>query len=489
MLRLVAVLAVSLIGFTAIAQDSLVVRSAAAPTVTEHSTMLHGKKVDYTATAGYLPIVNHSTNETEAYMFYTAYTKKNETLNRRAIIFAFNGGPGSATIWLHMGALGPKMANLTPDGAFPKPPFKAVDNPDSWLEFADIVCIDAVGAGFSRTVKVGERKFFGVQPDIEAFSEFIRAWITQNKRWTSPLYVCGESYGGIRAGGLCKSLLDNGIALNGMIIVSGVMNYQTLSFSRGNDLGYLTFTPSYAATAWYHKKLSPRLMRDQQATLKEVHAWVDKDYALALNRGDAMSDAEKNQVAAKLAEYTGLSKAFVVRSNLRINPSNFYKELLREEGKTIGRLDARLTGADANDVGSSPEYDPSSAAMTSPYVTAFHDYLSNDLKFPIDRKYFVFGAVNPWDFGGGRSYPDTSEPFRQCLVQNPSMRVLFTYGYYDFACPFASMKYTLEHMDMHPDRRKNMDFKIYQAGHMMYIEEGSRTQLRNDVEAFVRGSL
>jgi carboxypeptidase C (cathepsin A) len=448
----------------------------------------NGQTLEYTADAGYLPIINHSTNETEAYMFSVAYTKNGVDPHTRPVMFAFNGGPGSATVWLHMGALGPKMANLTDSGEFPVPPFKAISNPDTWLEFADIVCIDAIGAGLSHTVKPGERKFFGVQPDIEAFGEFIRLWITQNKRWASPLYVCGESYGGIRAGGLCKWLLDNGIALNGMVIVSGVMNYQVLSFSRGNDLAYLTYLPSMTATAWYHKKLSARLQRDLQATLKEVQAWADRDYVLALQKGDSISEGEKKTIAAKLSEYTGISQKFILLSNIRIRDSHFYKELLRDDGATIGRLDARIKGADASGVTSNVEYDASSAAMTAPYMSCLYDYLTDDLKFAFQRKYFTFGAVNPWDFGGGRSYPDTSEPFRACLVQNPSMKVLFTYGYYDFACPFGSMKYTLDHMDLHPDRRSNLEFTIYPAGHMMYIEKGSRKKLADDVRSFVRRS-
>lgn len=455
---------------------------------TEHRVTTRSGVVSYIAEAGHLPIVNAGTGETEAYMFHVNYFRKDVDTKNRPVIFAFNGGPGSATMWLHMGALGPKMANISDDGALAKPPYRPLDNPDTWLEFADIVCIDAIGTGYSRTAKVGERKFFGMQADIDAFAEFIRVWIGKNKRWGSPLFLCGESYGGIRAGGLCDALLDNGIALNGVIVVSGVMNYQTLSFSKGNDLPYIVYLPTYTATAWYHKKLSKRLQGNLESTIQEVKKWIDTEYAPALHMGDALPADRRSKIAKKLSEYTGLSESYVLKSNLRIRDFYFYKELLREEGYTVGRLDSRIKGSDALGVTASPEFDASSEAITPGYYATLHQHLEA-LGFPTDKKYYIFGPVGPWDYGQGRSFPDTSEPFRSCLTRNPFMKVLFTYGYYDVACPFAAMEYTVQHMDLKPSLQKNLEWAYYPAGHMMYIEKDSRIKLRNDVASFIERTM
>lgn len=457
-------------------------------TTTNHTMETVGGKLSYTATVGTMPIAD-SNNAVQANMFFASYTKSGADPKTRPIIFAYNGGPGSSTVWLHMGALGPKMANFTDDGALPKPPYEAAWNPDTWVEFADIVCIDAIGTGFSRTSKEGDRQFYGMTADIAAFGEFVRSYLTYFQRWRSPVFICGESYGGIRTGGLCKWLFDNGIAVTGNIVVSGTMNYQNLSFSRGNDTPYVTFFPTYAATAWYHKKLNSRLQKDLSATVKEATKWLEDEYVPALNKGDSLSPAEKQKVAKKLSEYTGLSESYCMQANLRIRAFNFFKELLRDRGVTIGRLDGRILGTDALDTGATPEYDPSSVAITAPYVSSLYDYLSRELLYKIDKKYNIYGSVQPWDYGRGNSYADTSEDFRSAMNQNPHMKTLFTCGYYDMACPFYGMEYTVNHIDLKPQLRKNIEFTYYPAGHMMYIEKASRARLARDVKSFVERAI
>jgi carboxypeptidase C (cathepsin A) len=455
---------------------------------TSHTIDLPSGPLKYTAHAGYLPISN-ANNEVQANMFYVSYTKDGADPKTRPVMFGFNGGPGSSTVWLHMGVMGPKMANFTKDGSLPKPPYEAVVNRDTWLEDADIVCIDAPATGLSRLVSASDRQYFGVQPDIAAFGEFIRTYLTKYNRWRSPLFIAGESYGGIRAGGLCKWLLDNGIALSGVIVVSGTMNYQNLNFGRGNDQGYVSFLPTYAATAWYHKKLNARLQRSLEATVNEARKFVEEEYVVALNKGDALTPAEKQRVAKRIAELTGLSETFVMQTNLRIRSGSFFKELLRDRGQIIGRLDGRLLGTDALDIGNGPEYDPSSVALTPPYVSSLYDYLQRELNFPVERKYNIYGSVQPWDFGSGNGFADTSEQFRQCMNQNPHMKVLMTCGYFDMACPFYGMEYTVNHIDLKPELRKNIEFTYYEAGHMMYIEEGQRRKLKQDVASFIARTL
>lgn len=456
--------------------------------VTEHQMNFRGQPFAYTATAGYIPLKN-SSGEVEANVFFTAYEKKGADKTKRPLTFGFNGGPGSSSVWLHMGCLGPKRAPLTPEGTMPPPPFLAVENEESWLEDSDTVVIDAIGAGMSRTTTPGNRKFFGVNADINAFADIIRTYLTVTNRFKSPLFVSGESYGGIRCGGLASALYNKGITLNGMLIVSGTMNFQTLDAARGNDLPYATFVPTFCATAFYHKKLSPRLMKDLDATLAECEQWVEQKYIPALHMGNEMSKAQENEIATKLSEYTGLPKTTVLRTNLKISDGLFYKELLRNEGKTVGRLDGRITGQDANDLGNYHETDPSNQAITGPYVSSFYSYMADDLKMPIDREYYVFGSVHPWDMNASGEYVDTSERLRGALRDNPHLKIIFLCGYTDMACNYYATKYTVRHMDLRPDQRARISFAYYLAGHMMYIEEKSRRKLKVDVAKFYKDAV
>jgi len=450
----------------------------------KHSITLAGAPLAYTATTGTLPIRNRE-GEDEIKMFYAAYTKDGAETDTRPIVFAFNGGPGSASLWLHMGCLGPRRALLNPDGSLPPAPYRLVDNQETWLDNADVVMIDAPGTGFSRLTKPEYgKKYYSVRGDAQAFAEFVRMYLTRNKRWRSPLFIAGESYGGMRVGVLSKTLLDNGIGLNGVVVISGTMNFGNLDGARGNDLPYYTFLPTFCATAYYHKKLSARLMKDFAKTMAEVEDFDRGEYTLALAKGDALTAAEKDHIAARVAEYTGLSKTFVVRCHLRVNEGRFFKELLRDEGKTVGRLDGRITGTDANDAGEGPETDPSSDAITPPIVSCLYDYYSRELNYQTDQQYFTYKPDGDWDFGQG--VPDTSEDFRACLAANPHMKVMVCCGYTDMACPYFGIHYTFDHMDMPAAARAGIEWQYYMAGHMMYIDTPSRVKMHRDVGAFIR---
>jgi len=357
--------------------------------VTHHSITLPSGPISYNATAGQIPL-RSDTGEVECRMFYVAYTKDagGEAMaegrgmlpredSHRPVTFAFNGGPGSATLWLHMGALGPKRAPMNDDGTLPNPPYGAVDNMDTWLDFSDVVVIDAPGTGYSRLARADlASKYFGVQPDIAAFTTFIRNWLTTHKRWSSPLFVAGESYGGIRGSGLSASLFRSGIALNGFVSISGTSNFMTLDGMRGNDVTYISFVPSMAATAWYHKKADKRFTSADQI-VRECQKWIDKEYAPALQRGDSISPEEKDRLAEQLHEFIGLSKSYILGYNLRVPEFAFFTELLRPQRLQIGRYDGRLTGKNELEVGGARGggSDPSDDATTAPFTTALNDYL------------------------------------------------------------------------------------------------------------------
>lgn len=462
--------------------------STIATSITNGSVRINGSEVKYKATAGHYPIRNLETGEVEAKMFAVTYEKEGERSGSRPVMYCFNGGPGSASLWLHMGGLGPKRAPLPDDDNLPRPPYSPMDNPEAWLDFTDLVFIDAPNTGYSRVMKSEFRsKFFGVQEDIRAFTEFIRVWIKQHNRFDSPMFVAGESYGGMRGSGLVKSLLDSGIAVHGFVSISGTNNFLTLDGMRGNDTTYISFLPTFAATAWYHKRLGNRFK-----TVEDVVAasqdFIAKEYAAALSRGDSLTDAEKGRVAQRLSELTGLSKQYCLDSNLRIPEFRFFRELMREKSQSVGRYDARFLGKEELRVGDNPSNDPSDTAITSPFVTAINSYLANDLKVKTEMRYNTFGSVGPWRYPQG-SYADTSGDLAETLRHNKHFQVLFTMGYYDMACPFQGTIYTVDHMGLDTDARKRVHYTYYPAGHMMYIESGSRLKLRNDVKKFVEDCL
>src|SRR5205823_1767031 len=388
------------------------------PTVTHHEIHVGGKLLRYTATAGLMPLRN-AEGEIEANIFFMAYTLDGQTPERRPLTFSFNGGPGSASVWLHLGAIGPKRVRMQPDGMMPAPPYQLVDNEFTWLDQTDLVFIDPVGTGYSRAIKNElKRKFLGVRGDIESVGEFIRLYLGRHERWSSPLFLVGESYGTTRASGLSGYLIEHGIAFNGIILISTIMNFQTARFARGNDLPYILFLPTYSAIAWYHKKLPPDLQADLRKTLDEVERWAATDYTVALAKGDQLTPAERQEVIDRLNRYTGLDKRFIDNSDLRIEIQRFDKELLRDEKRTVGRLDGRFKGLDALAVSETPDFDPSLAAIRPPYTATFNNYVRSELGFKSDLEYYILGSgVGRWDFGADNTYADTSESLRSAFAK------------------------------------------------------------------------
>lgn len=457
------------------------------PVVTSHETA--GLK--YTVTTGRMPLRNEE-GEIVAQVFYMAYTLDNPGKDR-PLMFSFNGGPGSPSVWLHLGALGPKRVKMLDDGSLPPPPYELVPNESNWLAFTDLVFIDPVGTGFSRARTPEEaEKYWGVQSDIESVGEFIRLYLTRNSRWTSPLYLVGESYGTTRAAGLAGHLVERGIAFNGIVLVSSILNFQTARFNKGNDLPYILFLPTYCATAHYHGQIVGELRGDLPRALAEARTFSEGRYATALAQGDKLDPEERSQVIDQLVRLTGLSHRYVDQCDLRINIHEFCKELLRNERKTVGRLDSRIKGREDWRRGHTdrPDHDPSMAILMPPYTSTFNQYVRQELGYETDLPYEIFkGVKKPWDWGSAaEGHPDTSEALRAALVKNPYMKVFVASGYYDLATPFFATEYTLSHMGLDPDVRGNVTTCEYEAGHMMYINVPCLVQLRDDVREFVAGS-
>jgi carboxypeptidase C (cathepsin A) len=461
------------------------------PSVTKHEIRVGGRTLRYTATTGVMPLKS-AAGETEARLFYMAYTLDGVSdTARRPLMFSFNGGPGSSSVWLHLGALGPRRVQMMPDGAMPPPPFQLVDNEQTWLDFTDLVFIDPVGTGYSRAAKPEQAsRYFGLQGDIQSVGEFIRLYLVKNSRWTSPLFLVGESYGTTRAAGLSGYLVEHGVAFNGVMLISTVMNFQTNRFARGNDLPYVLFLPTYAAIAWYHKRLSPEVQgMELRRFLDEVERWAANEYTVALAKGDRLTPAERQEVIDRLNRYTGLSKSFLDNSDLRVEIQRFDKELLRDQKRTVGRLDGRFKGLDASAASETPDFDPSMAAIRPPYTAAFNQYVRAELNFRSDLEYYILGGgVGRWDFGADNSYADVSEALRSAFAKNPYMKLFVASGYYDLATPYFAADYTLRHMALDPSLRGNVTTTFYEAGHMMYIDQTSLAQLKRDAAAFVQNA-
>jgi len=458
--------------------------------VTHHHVTVRGKTLQYTATTGRMPIKN-ATEQMEAHMFFVAYTLDNGG-PKRPLTFAFNGGPGSATIWLHMGCFGPRRVKMMPNGFMPAPPFTLEDNQNTILDRTDLVFIDAIGTGYSRalTPALG-KKFWSLNGDLAAFGEFVRLYLQKNSRWNSPLYLAGESYGTTRAAGLSGYLVDRGIALNGIVLISTILNFQTASFTKGNDLPYILYLPTYALTAAYHHKLAPDLGNNIEALRAEVEKFASTEYAEALQQGDRLPADQRQSVVDHLARYTGLSKQFIERCNLRVDLSHFDTELLRDESKTIGRLDGRFTGADTSGTQQTPDYDPSEAAIRPPYTSVFGDYVKQELNYQSELTYYVLGGgIGPWDYGvsGWSGFADTSEALRRAFAKNPYMRVFVAEGYYDSATPYFAAEYTFNHMGLTQAGHKNLSRDHFSAGHMVYIDAESMSKLTRDVDELIDGT-
>lgn len=463
------------------------------PITTTHTLTVTGAELTYEATAGVLPLTDDEGKKT-AEVFFIAYRVLDQDAVKRPITFCFNGGPGSSSVWLHMGAFGPKRVPLPDEGLEPPlPPGQAVDNEHSLLDLTDLVFIDPVTTGYSRAAEPKEsEQFHGVEGDVQSVGEFIRLYLGRYERWASPKFLAGESYGTTRAGGLAEHLQErHGIDLNGIILVSSVLNFQTIRFDRGNDLPYILFLPSYTATAWYHQKLAPELQADLSATLREAEEFAEGEYATALMRGDRLPAADQQQIAAKVARYTGLSEEFVRRANLRIEIHRFTKELLRSDRQTIGRFDSRAKGLDYDALGERHEYDPSYAVIQGPYTAAFNHYVRNELQFRSDVNYEILtGKVQPWDYGSATNrYLNVADGLRKAMSRNPHLHVFVASGYYDLATPYFAADYTISHLSLEPPRREHVTIGYYEGGHMMYTIPEEHRQLKEDLAGFYRSAL
>jgi len=461
---------------------------AAHPPVTITNTVtIAGEAVTYTAETGMLPLLKPD-GTSKASVFYVAYTRSGQPDKAaRPVTFCFNGGPGSASLWLHLGALGPRRVKLNPDGTQPPPPFGLVDNPYSLLGASDLVFIDPVATGFSRATKDEKpEQFFGNQSDLDATGEFIRLWTTRHERWLSPKYVLGESYGVFRAAGLAEELSQHdGLYLNGLVLVSGVLDFQTISPDTGNDLPYPLILPAYTAAAHFHHKLPADLQADLPGALAEARSFARGEYASALQAGASLAPDERAKVIAELVRLTGLKADLLADYNLRIDESTFRKQLLHDEGLVLGSYDARLTGRDGLPALPYPAVDPAMSATMGPFSAAVNSYLRTELKFEDDLPYQIFGGVQPWNYGAPDSYPNASEQLASVMNQNPYLRVLVLGGRCDLVCPIDTMRHSLEHMPLADTYRTNITYAEFDAGHMMYINLPDLQKMQRALVKFV----
>jgi len=459
---------------------------------TRHSASVGGRTIPYTATAGTLTI-RHVTGKPKASIFYTAYTADGAPSAGRPVMFFYNGGPGSASLWLRMGSFGPMRIQTGNPETIRPAPFNFGANPDTLLGSTDLVFIDAPGTGYSRPL--GDAKgsdFYGVDQDADAFSRAIIRYVTKFGRWDSPKFLFGESYGTTRSGALAYQLQDRGVALNGVVLLSSIMNYGRRQ--PGLDRDYLNYLPSYAATAWYHHKIAnPPATVDQAAA--QARAFAQGPYAAALEKGQTISPEERHVVAVQMSALTGLSPEFIERANLRVDLSRFRKELLRNERETVGRYDSRYTGVDPDAAGENPDYDASDTAISGAFIGTLNTYLSRDLGYQTNMAYRASASEEEgfkWDWNhkapGARfplQSPDTALDLAAAMRQNPYLKVLSLNGWYDMATPFFGTEYDLNHMMLEPAQARNLEFRYYPSGHMVYLNPDALHSMRLDVERLI----
>ena len=458
---------------------------------TEHSLTLNGQKIEFTATAGLLPLKD-AEGKTTAEIFHIAYVKKETDpakAAKRPLTFSFNGGPGSSSVWLHLGLLGPKRVKLQDNGFAVPPPYELVDNEFSLLDETDLVFIDPVGTGYSRASKPDEAKnFHGLNEDARSVAEFIRLYVSREKRWLSPKFLIGESYGTTRAAALSGELSRaHRMNLNGIMLVSTVLNFQTIWGGSGNDLPHVLYLPGYAATAWYHKKLPADLQSQPlTAVLKEAEDFATGDYNQALLLGSALDTTRRTAVVKKMARLTGLSESFIDAANLRVPLQRFNAELLRAERLVVGRFDSRYTSHVQDPLSETAERDPSADAIFSAFASTFNHYVRADLQFEEDRPYHILAGLGKWNWGAENEFVNVADILADSMTANPFLKVHVSNGIYDLATPYFAARHTFTHLSLHPDLQKNIIQSDYTAGHMMYLNLPDLAKQKADLAKFIR---
>jgi len=458
--------------------------AAAEPVVVEHEIVIDGQILSYRSETGMLPLLADD-GSTKASVFFVAYTLAGGG-SERPILFCFNGGPGASAVWLHLGGLGPKRALVNPDGTLPPPPYRIVDNEHSLLPAADLVFIDPVATGYSRPAKDEKpEQFFGQDADIDAMADFIRLYTSRHGRWGSPKYLCGESYGVFRAAGLAERLQDrHGMFLNGLVLVSGLVDFGTIRPGESNDLPHSIFLPSLTATAHFHRKLPADLQADRKAAIAEARSFAGGDYLQALFAGSALPEQRRQATAEKLSRLTGLPVSLVLEHDLRIDAGVFRKELLAGQGLILGRFDGRITGRDGSPAATTPRFDPSYTAALGPLASTMNDYVRGELGFESDLPYRVLTGVGPWKYDQN-TYASTADDLARAMSKNPHLRVLVLTGRCDLAVPADSMRYSVDHLDVAAEVRANVSYADYDSGHMMYLNLPDLEKLEADVAAFL----
>jgi carboxypeptidase C (cathepsin A) len=458
---------------------------------TQHSLKIQGTNIDYKSIAGTIVLKNEE--DQKASFFYTAYLKEGvDDLSSRPVTFCFNGGPGSSSVWLHLGAFGPQKVVIKENGDV-EPPYRLEDNTHSILDVTDLVFIDPVSTGYSKPANGEDAKqFHGVDEDIKSVAEFIRLFVTKYERWESPKFIAGESYGTTRAAGLASELHDEYFMyVNGILLVSSVLDFQTMrDFGRGNDLPYILFLPTYTATAHYHQLLTPELQKKSlKDAVKESEEFALTQYAAALLQGDRLEDSKRQETEKKLSEYTGLSQEYIHDADLRVNSFQFRKQLLRDKKRIVGRFDSRYTGVDIKPLAETAMMDPSAEAVFGLFTATFNHYIRTVLGWKQDEKYEILANVFPWDWKATNEYLNVANGLRDVMSKNTQLKVFVGNGYYDMATPFFATEYTFNHLNLDPSIRGNVVMEYYDAGHMMYIHEPSLIKLNNDIRSFINNAL
>jgi carboxypeptidase C (cathepsin A) len=457
----------------------------------EHSLTIGGHEIKYNATAGTI-LLRDEEEKATASIFYIAYTRSDMAPASRPVTFSFNGGPGASSVWMHLGLLGPRRVHLGEDGSALPPPYRLVDNEFSLLDDSDLVFIDPVSTGYSRAIPPKDaNKFHGLHEDAASVAEFIRLYVTRNKRWSSPKFIIGESYGTTRAAALSGELSERlKMNVNGIMLVSTVLNFETLDFNAGNDLPYILYLPSYSTTAWFHKKLPADLA---QRSLAEVYSLAETfaagEYSAALFSGSSLAPAARRKVVEQYARLTGLTTNYVERANLRVPLGRFASELLADQNRVIGRYDSRYVGYIRDRLANRMEQDPSYEAVASAFASTFNNYVRTELKYETDLTYEVLTSVGPWNWDQSNGYVDVAETLANAITHNPFLRIHVSSGYYDLATPLFATRYTFDHLNVDPTLLKNLSLDTYTAGHMMYLNLADLKKSKADLAHFISSAI